>query len=56
MIMKYAISKQNERDVLKFLNHARLFKKAFLPFELVGSSGREETKACANEGEKSQMK
>ena len=52
-IMEYALNYSdkvlNDENAMKHINHLRLCKKVFLPFELVGSSGREETLAFQEE-------
>ena len=57
-IMEYAqvfTSKvMNDSSALYQINHVRMHKKVFLPFELVGDTGREETEAYLLEKEESQ--
>ena len=46
----------HDPEMLKLINHVRLFKKVYLPFELVGGSGRDQTDAFVNEMQKSQIR
>ena len=59
-IMEYALTYadkvMNDKSVLEHINHVRLYKKVFLPFELVGSSGRDETQAFQEDESMSQVK
>ena len=59
-IMEFAVvhadKVMNNQKLLKLINHVRLFKEVFLPFELVGGSGRDETEARVHEMQKSQIK
>ena len=59
-IMEYAREYRKETNlginVLKLINHVRLYKRVFLPFELVGQSGKDQTDAFRNNLEISQIK
>ena len=54
--IEYSTDKQNKSKVLKLINRARLFKKAFLSFELVESSGRDEIKVWLEDVDMSQVR
>ena len=41
---------------LKLINHVRIFKQVFLPCELVGSSGRDQTEASIYNYKMNQLK
>ena len=47
--MEYAVMHANkvvsDKSVLEHINHVRLHKRVFVPFELVGESRRDETEA-----------
>ena len=59
-IMAYAREYRKETNLginaLKLINHIRLYKRVFLPFELVGQSGKDQTDAFRNNLEISQIK
>ena len=59
-IMAYVREYRKETNLginaLKLINHVRLYKRVFLPFELVGQSGKDQTDAFRNNLEISQIK
>jgi len=53
---EYTSKSSNETIVLKLINHVRLYKRVFLPFELIGNSGKEQTEAYRIQEKQSQIK
>ena len=43
-------------ETLQLINHVRIFKQVFLPCELVGSSGRDQTEASIYDHKMSHLK
>ena len=59
-VMEYAIeyskSNANEIECLKLINHVRLYKRVFLPCELLRDSEKEQMEAFRCDFKKSQIK
>ena len=47
IVMEYAVQyvdkKRCAKDIIRLINHVRLYKKVYLPFELFGIDGRHST-------------
>jgi len=60
LLMEHAVQYVEERqcgkEVIGLLNHVRLFKKLFLPFELFGTDGKYLTIIGSRFEEQSQIK
>ena len=46
----------NKINTLKLINHVRLYKRVYLPCELLGQSGRDQTIAYRDKEAESQIK
>ena len=53
---EYAKEEQLNSKTVMSLNHVRLYKRIFLPCELIGQNGKEQTSAYRNDNEKGQIK
>ena len=53
---EYVKDDNNKINTLKLINHVRLYKRVYLPCELLGQSGRDQTIAYRDKEAESQIK
>ena len=53
---EYVVNEKKSTDTLKLINHVRLYKRVYLPCELLGQRGKEQTLAYRVNKAQSQIK
>ena len=55
LVIKYVECQNLKKEILAPINQIRIWKKVYLPYELVGLNGKEQTRAFREINEKSSI-